>query len=76
MNSLLFDDLPVHLASENKCGDCQHIEKWARDGSFFFYCQAIKSQRTSNKLLKVKRKRQACPLFSAKQNSKIEEAGK
>jgi hypothetical protein len=63
MSDLLFNDLPIQLASSNKCQDCKHIEKWQCGGSYFFYCGVIKSNLTYNGLKKVKCKTLSCGLF-------------
>jgi len=70
MNDLLFQNLPKQYApkhpryqTNNMCGNCKHIQKWARGGSYFFYCGIVKDSRTKNKLLKVKRKKPSCDLF-------------
>jgi len=47
----------------NKCRNCKHIQKWKCNSKFFFYCGKTKSNRTHNKLLKIKCKDDACYLF-------------
>ena len=48
------------------CRHCSHSQKWEVPfsiGRFSFYCGAIKSNRTANKLKKIKLKNLACGLF-------------
>ena len=77
MNDLLFHNLPEQYAptypryqSTNRCGNCKHIQKWARGGSYVFYCGTVKDSRTENKLLKVKCKKSSCDFFEKRQDAR------
>jgi hypothetical protein len=64
--SELFVDLPKSEKPQRKekCGSCVHIEKWEYGSTRCgFYCNAVKSKKTTNGLLKVKCKNTACDLF-------------
>ena len=64
---MLFDIPPLEIAKGKTCKTCEHIERLACGGSFFFYCGVRKSNLTANKQLKVKCKTPAC--LSYKQNT-------
>ena len=66
---LLFNDLPMQLASSHKCKDCKHIQKWQCGGSFFFYCGVTKDRKTHNGLKKVKCKTLSCGLFEKREDA-------
>lgn len=64
MENKLFDIDPIEKPiNSNKCGYCKHIQKWEFNAKYFFYCAITKSNRTQNKLLKVKCKTIACSRF-------------
>lgn len=50
------------------CRTCKHIERWACGGSYFFYCNKRKSNKTGNGLLKVRCKDEACALYDKEEN--------
>ena len=51
------------VINTNKCGKCKHIERHECRSKIFFYCGIIKSNRTSNRQLKVNCKNTACNNF-------------
>ncbi len=48
---------------KDKCQDCEYSERWQCGGSIIWYCSARKSNRTFNKLLKIKARQAACDNF-------------
>lgn len=45
---------------KDKCQNCKHSQRWQCGGSIIWYCSARKSNRTFNKLLKIKARQEAC----------------
>jgi hypothetical protein len=65
MSDFLFDEFPEQCKPRppTQCKDCNHIQKWQRGGSFFFYCGVIKDRSTRNGLKKIKCKLPSCFMF-------------
>jgi len=65
MNQLKLFDIPEKKTEEikNTCRGCKHRQRWQCEGSIIQYCGVRKSNRTVNKLLKIKCKNKACLLF-------------
>ena len=55
------------------CKMCKNIQRWECGGSIFFYCAAIKDNRTENKLKKIKAKDKDCPLFEISDMKKVKD---
>lgn len=53
-------DIPESKQSQETCLTCKHRERWKCNSKVFQYCGVIKSNRTSNGLLKIKCKTKAC----------------
>ena len=51
------------LATGLTCRKCKHNQAWQCNIKVFHYCGIRKSNLTSNKLLKIKCKNEACNLF-------------
>lgn len=49
-----------------KCKTCQHIQGWQCNSKVFFYCGIRHSNRTENRLLKIKANMPACPKYKPK----------
>jgi len=49
--------------TKNTCRKCNHNQAWQCNSKTFHYCGIRKSNRTSNGLLKIKCKNEACHLF-------------
>ena len=64
------DDLIVEKPKGKQCRTCKYLQKWACGGSFFFYCEIRKSNRTQNGLLKVKCKNEACNAYKEEGGAK------
>jgi hypothetical protein len=45
------------------CKDCQHRQRWQCGSKVIQYCGVRRSNRTENKLLKIKAGNTACNLF-------------
>ncbi len=57
-------DIPEKIDNnKNTCFKCKHRQRWLFNSKVFQYCGIRKSNRTSNKLLKIKCKDKACQLF-------------
>jgi hypothetical protein len=75
MPSELFDESELSVCSppalparKERCGQCAHIQRWRNEHvspshAVNFYCGITHSNRTDNKLLKVKCKTPACDNF-------------
>ena len=60
----LFDiPKPVKYENPNKCRNCGNAQKWQCNSKYFFYYGVRASNRTENKLLKIKLKNDACQLW-------------
>jgi len=55
-------DITEHQNSKT-CRDCAHRQRWQCGSKVIQYCGARKSNRTENKLLKIKAGNPACNLF-------------
>jgi hypothetical protein len=57
--------IPVDTVSATgrTCIECEHRQRWQCNSKVFQYCGKRKSNRTSNGLLKIKCKDNACALF-------------
>lgn len=63
MNTL-FEIEPNPISKpENTCKDCEHRQRWECNSKVFQYCGVRKSNRTNNRLLKIKCKDAACASF-------------
>lgn len=51
------------LANGLYCRKCKHNQSWQCNSKVFHYCGIRKSNRTSNKQLKIRCKDNACVLF-------------
>ena len=59
------------LQQENKtCRSCKNRQRWQCGGSIIQYCGIRESNRTFNKLMKIKCTRKACALYEEKQGDK------
>lgn len=58
-------DIPEHDPSKT-CRDCIHRQRWQCGGKVIQYCGVRNSNRTENKLLKIKAGNPACKLFKNK----------
>lgn len=47
------------------CRTCKHRQRWECGNKIIQYCGVTPSNRTENKLLKIKAKKQACIQYSA-----------
>jgi hypothetical protein len=45
------------------CKTCEHRQRWQCNSKVFQYCGVRKSNRTENRLLKIKCKTKACELY-------------
>lgn len=45
------------------CRSCKHRQRWECGGSVIQYCAKIKSNRTFNRLKKIKCTNEACELY-------------
>jgi hypothetical protein len=61
----LFDipEIPIKHSSKT-CRTCRHRQRWDFNTKIFQYCGVRKSKRTSNGLLKIKCKNEACELYA------------
>jgi hypothetical protein len=59
-NNLLFD---IPEKSKYTCRNCKNAQGWQSGGSVIYYCAVRKSNRTENKLLKIKLKNPSCLSF-------------
>jgi hypothetical protein len=69
-SSNLFSNDDLSPQNTAQCRNCKHIQKTQCGGSVFFYCVVRKSNRTLNKLLKVKCKTPVCGLFEKREKAK------
>jgi hypothetical protein len=53
----------VEPISTKTCLTCEYRQRWACNSKVFQYCGVRKSNRTDNKLLKIKCKQVACNLY-------------
>lgn len=51
------------VSNMNTCRTCRHRERWQCGGSIIQYCAVRRSNRTDNKLLKIKAGNPACWLY-------------
>ena len=51
------------MKPEPTCSTCNHRQRWQCNSNVFQYCGKRKSNRTANKLLKIKCKDKACVLY-------------
>lgn len=51
------------LGAKLTCNSCEHRQRWQCNSKVFQYCVVRKSKKTDNKLLKIKCKDAACPLY-------------
>jgi hypothetical protein len=58
---LLFDLEPQQ--TDKTCNECEHRQRWQCNSKTIQYCGIRKSNKTNNKLLKIKCKDKACSLF-------------
>ncbi len=69
MQEELFENLPIVKAFNPfeglTCLTCEHRERWAKNSVIVQYCGARKSNRTDNRLLKIKCKTKACELYKS-----------
>lgn len=56
--------------SEYKCQHCEHAERWKCGTRYIWYCGARKSKQTSNGLLKIKARNDACLIFKIEENGR------
>lgn len=65
MKELLLFDIPTPPPQEKTatCRSCKHRQRWKCGGSIIQYCAVRKSNRTFNKLLKIKVTNSACLLY-------------
>ncbi len=63
--NLLFDTSKFNKETHigETCNNCKHRQRWQCNSVVVQYCGVRKSNRTENRLLKIKCKTQACPLF-------------
>ncbi len=69
MQNSLFDKEQYNKPHEGigkTCNTCSHRQRWDFGTMVFQYCGVRKSNRTSNGLLKIKCKMEACPLYENK----------
>lgn len=64
----LFDtpfDTPevIKQNTDKKCKHCIHSQRWECGSKYFWYCSEIKSNRTENKLGKIKANDSACLMY-------------
>ena len=65
--NLAFDEEIIaqkQIKSTKTCRTCTHCERWQCGGSAIQYCNAIRSNRTFNKLKKIKCTNAACLLYA------------
>lgn len=60
LGEILKPDLTLN---NNTCRNCKHNQAWQCNSKVFHYCEIRKSNKTNNKLLKIKCKDIACNLF-------------
>jgi hypothetical protein len=68
IDAALFEPCELAAKLKENCGQCAHIQRWINGEvspphAVKFYCGVTRSNRTANKLLKVKRKTPACGHF-------------
>jgi hypothetical protein len=52
-----------------KCKDCKHSQRWRCGSKIIWYCGIRKSNRTQNKLLKIKANQEQCYLFEKEEEN-------
>jgi hypothetical protein len=65
MNDQLFTP-PVFQPVINRCKDCNHHQGLCYGSKIIYYCKTRSSNRTNNKMLKIKLKNPACKWFIQK----------
>lgn len=55
--------IPETPKATETCKTCEHRQRWECNSKAFHYCGVIKSNRTSNGLLKIKCKTPACAQY-------------
>lgn len=63
MSELFPDFNPKIKTRPEKCKTCKHIQRWKYTHVTIYYCGIRHSNRTYNKLLKIKANNEACKLY-------------
>ena len=59
----LFETESKKAKTTTTCKTCKHREPWECGSKIIQYCKIRKSNRTENKLLKIKAKNPSCSLY-------------